>query len=120
DSPACRDRRAAPGLEAVAVGEQVAVGADAREAVGPPGAAAVVLRFEDHEAPVRGLLLQVACGADPGDPGADDEDVEVACVLNLLYLLCRRHAGPLVSAGTRPPAPVRRAPAGGVSAYMDH
>ena len=40
-------------------------------------------------------------------------------VLNLLYLLCRRHAGPLVAAGTRPPATVSRRPAGDLSRMSD-
>ena len=84
DLLARRDRRAAPGLEAVAVGEQVAVGAHARVAVGPPGAAAVVLGVQDDEGPVGELLAQVVRGADPGDPRADDEDVDVAGVLDLL------------------------------------
>ena len=71
------DRRATPRLVPVAVGEQVAVGADTGEPVGPPGAAAVVLGLEDDERPVREPLLQVVRGADAGDPGADDEDVDV-------------------------------------------
>ena len=81
------DGRAAPGLEPVAVGEQVAVGAHAGVAVGPPGAAAVVLRVQEHEGPVGEPLLQVVGGADAGDAGADDEDVDVAGVLDLLGAL---------------------------------
>ena len=79
-----RDRRPAPGLEPVAVGEQVAVGAHARVAVGPPGAAAVVLRVQDDERPVGEPVAQVVRRPDPGDPCADDEDVDVTAVLDLL------------------------------------
>ena len=84
DLLARRDRRAAPRLEPVAVGEQVAVGAHARVPVGPPGSAPVVLGVQDDEGPVGELLPQVVRGADAGDPGADDEDVDVTGVLDLL------------------------------------
>ena len=47
-----RDRRAAPRLEPVAVGEQVAVGPHARIPMGPPGSAAVVLGIQDDECAV--------------------------------------------------------------------
>src|SRR6516165_5824883 len=83
DLLARRDRRAAPRLEPVAVGEQIAVGAHARVPMGPPGSAPVVLGVEDDEGPVGELVSQVMRGADAGDPGTDDEDVDVAGVLNL-------------------------------------
>ena len=91
------DRRAAPRLEPVAVGEQVAVGADTGEPVGPPRAAPVVLGLQDHQRPVREPLLQVARSADPGHPRPDDQDVDVAGVPDLLGgprgNRCTRHRG---------------------------
>jgi len=71
------DRCAGPGLEAVAEGVEVAVRADAREAVRAPGAAEVLLRLEHHERLARALPRQVVGAAHAGDPGADDQDVEV-------------------------------------------
>jgi hypothetical protein len=79
-----RDRRAAPRLEPVAVGEQVAVGAHPRVPVGPPRSAPVVLGVQDDEGLVGGLVPQVVRGADTGDPSADDEDIDVTGVLDLL------------------------------------
>jgi len=84
DLLARRDRRAAPRLEPVAVGEQVAVGAHARVPVGPPGSAPVVLGVQDDEGPVGEPVPQVVRGADTGDPSADDEDIDVTGVLDLL------------------------------------
>src|ERR1700689_4302436 len=81
------DRRAAPPLEPVAVGEQVAVGAHAGVLMGPPGSAPVVLGVQDDEGPVGKLVPQVMRGADAGDAGADDEDVDVAGVPGLLGAL---------------------------------
>ena len=77
------DRRAAPRLEPVAVGEQVAVGAHTRVPMGPPGSAAVVLGVQDDEGQAGELLPQVVRGADAGDPGTNDEDVDVTGVLDL-------------------------------------
>jgi len=71
------DRRSDPGLEAIAKGVEVAVGADAWVFVGVPGAAEVRLVLQDREAEVRRLLGQVVGRADARDAGADDEDVEV-------------------------------------------
>ena len=71
-----RDRRAGPGLEAVAEGVEIAVGADAGVAVRDPGAAEGVLRLEHQEARARRLRGEVPGGADAGDAGADDDDVE--------------------------------------------
>ena len=42
-----------------------------------PGAADRVARLEDRVALARALGLQVVGGADPGEAGADDQDVEV-------------------------------------------
>ncbi len=71
------DGRAGPGLEAVAEGVEVAVGADAGILVGAPGAAKGFLGLQDHEALAGALGLQVIGAADAGDAGAHDEDVEV-------------------------------------------
>ena len=65
-----RDRRAGPGLEAIAEGVEVAVGADAGIAVGQPGAAEALLRFQHDEARAGALLGQVIGAADPGNAGA--------------------------------------------------
>src|SRR4029077_12522123 len=101
DLLARRDRRAAPRLEPVAVGEQVTVGAYTRVPMRPPGPAPVVLGVQDYEGSVGELVPQMVGGADTGDPGADDEDVDVAGVLDLLAVLgrsgrgcSRRHDGP--------------------------
>ena len=72
-----RDRRAGPGLEAIAEGIEVAVGADARIAVGEPRAAEVFQRFENDEARAGALLGEVIGAAHAGDAGADDQNVEV-------------------------------------------
>ncbi len=71
------DRRADPGLEAVAEGVEVAVGADAGILVGQPGAAEALQRVQHHEALAGRLLGQVVGGADAGDSRADDQHVEV-------------------------------------------
>ena len=57
-----RDAAGAEGLEAV------------RDAAAPGDRVAAL---EDHERPVGGRGLEVVGGADAGDPGADDQDVEV-------------------------------------------
>src|SRR5207248_10260440 len=54
-----RDRRAGPRLEAIAEGVEVAVGADARKAVGPPRPAEALLRLEDDKAGAGALRRQV-------------------------------------------------------------
>ena len=51
-----RDRRAGPRLEAITERVKIAVGADARIAVGDPRAAKALLRFEDDEARSRALF----------------------------------------------------------------
>ena len=101
DLLARRDRRPAPRLEPVAVGEQVTVGAHTRVPMRPPGPAPVVLGVQDDEGSVGELVSQMVGGADTGDPGADDEDVDVTGVLDLLGALggsgrgcSRRHDGP--------------------------
>ena len=72
-----RDRRGGPGLEAVAEGVEVAVGADARIVVRDPGAAEAFLRFEHDEAGAGALVGEVVGAAHAGDAGADDQDVEM-------------------------------------------
>ena len=64
-------------------------GAHARVPVGPPCSAPVVLCVQDDEGPVGELVPQVVRGADAGDPGADDEDLDVTGVLDLLHALGR-------------------------------
>jgi hypothetical protein len=71
------DRRARPGLEAIAEGVEVAVGADAGIAVRDPGAAEGLLGLQHHVTGVRPLGLQVIGGADAGYAGPDDQDVEM-------------------------------------------
>jgi hypothetical protein len=67
--------------------------------VGPPGSAAVVLGVQDDEGPVGELVPQVVRGADTGDPGADDEDIDVTGVLDLLGAWAEMVAGSVVMAG---------------------
>ncbi|MGA9833351.1 MAG: hypothetical protein WBQ71_19725 [Trebonia sp.] len=93
DLSARRDRRAAPRLEPVAVRKQIAVGAHARIPMGPPGSAPVVLGVQDNEGPVRELVPQMVRGADAGDPRSDNENIDVAGVLDLLSALGRRGRG---------------------------
>ena len=81
-----RDRRAGPRLEAVAEGEQIAVGADAGIFVGKPGAAEALLRLGHDEAGVRQLLCKMIRAADARDAGAHDQDVEVRRLLVVLRL----------------------------------
>ncbi len=71
------DGRRCPGLEAIAERMQVTVGADAGIAMGVPGAAETVLGFQNQKTRVRILLGEVISGADAGDPGADDDDIDM-------------------------------------------
>ncbi len=71
------DRRADPGLEAIAEGVEVAVGADPRIGVGAPGAAKTVQGVQHHETLVRALLGQVIGAAHAGYARPDDQHVEV-------------------------------------------
>ncbi len=66
-----------PRLERVAEGVQVRVRADARIAEQVPGAAEIAPGLQDRETPARQLGRQVAARADPGDPGPDDQHVQV-------------------------------------------
>ena len=96
------DRRAQPWLEPITEGMQVAVGANARVAVGDPGAAEGLLRFQDNEARAGALLRQVPGAAHPGDTGADDQDVEVFGLRRRRPGDCRRvvHGFRSLSTGT--------------------
>src|SRR6185503_14999134 len=78
DLPARGDRLwLLPGPERVAEGEHVGVGADPGVAEQVPGAADRIARLEDREALRRAALAKMAGGADPGDPGPDDQHVDV-------------------------------------------
>ncbi len=48
----------------------------------PSGSAPVVLGVQDDESSVGALVPQVVRGADAGDPGTDDQDVDVTGVLD--------------------------------------
>ncbi|MEY9462289.1 hypothetical protein ABH973_002702 [Bradyrhizobium ottawaense] len=72
-----RDRRAYPGLEAIAERMEIAVRADAGITMRAPGAAERRLRLQDDIARARKLLLDVIGAADAGDAGADDQHVEM-------------------------------------------
>src|ERR1700722_10643996 len=66
-----------PWLERIAEREHVAVGADAGIAEQVPGAADGVAALENDVALAGALLLQVIARADAGQPGADDQHVEM-------------------------------------------
>src|SRR5690606_27778894 len=86
------DGGACPGLEAVAEGVEVAIGADAGVFVGPPGAAEGFLSFEDDKRGAGPLGGEVVGGADTGDAGSDDEDIEVLGLGGVGWeRLCLRH-----------------------------
>jgi hypothetical protein len=69
-----------PRPELVAERVQVRVRPDAGVAEQVPRAADRPARLEDRVLLPRVLALQVVRGAEAGDPGADDEDVEVSHV----------------------------------------
>ena len=77
DGPVGDRLRLRPGPERVAEREHVGVRADARVAEQVPGAADRLARLEDRVALAGALGLQVVGGADAGEAGADDQDVEV-------------------------------------------
>ena len=85
--------RLRPGLERVAEGVHVGVGADPRVAEEVPGAADRVPRLEEGERLVRAVAPQVAAGADAGQAGSDDQDVEVLGRHAALSLLAGRPTG---------------------------
>src|SRR3954452_8419427 len=73
-----------PRLERERVREDVGVRADAREAEQVPGPPDGLARLEDRVARAGAVALQSRRGADPGDPRADDQHVDVPDVM-----LCR-------------------------------
>ena len=66
-----------PGTEAVAEGVHVRVGADAGVAEQVPGATQGGAPLENGQALVRALAPEVAGGADAGQAGANDQDIQV-------------------------------------------
>src|SRR5207247_5118040 len=72
-----RDRGARPGLEAIAKGVEIAVGPDARIAVGEPRAAEAFLRLQDDEGRPGALFDEVIRTTHPGYSGPDNHHVEV-------------------------------------------
>src|SRR3954469_16987001 len=72
-----RDRRPDRWLEAVAKGVKIAVGTDAGITMRAPGAAKTLLAFQNHEALVWQVLVELIGAADAGNAGADDQDIEM-------------------------------------------
>src|SRR4051812_19940110 len=66
-----------PWLERITQREHVAVGADAGIPEQVPGAANAVAALQERKALARTFLLQVISRADPGEPGADDQYVDM-------------------------------------------
>src|ERR1700688_2197274 len=69
--------RLGPWLERIAQPGHGAVGADAEIADQAPGAADAVGAFETAKTLAGALLLQVITRADTGQPGADDQHIEM-------------------------------------------
>src|SRR3954471_2879654 len=69
--------RLGPRPERIAQREHVAVGAYARITEQVPGAADAAAALEDRVSLARALGLQMVTGADAGQAGADDQDVDV-------------------------------------------
>ena len=67
-----------PGLELIAEGVQVGVRPDARVAEQVPGAADGGTAVDDGKTSARLLGHQVVAQPDSGDPGADDQHIDVA------------------------------------------
>src|SRR5688572_15522755 len=103
--------RLRPRLERVAERVHVGVGADAGIAEQVPGAAEVRAAFEDGVGPVRAALLQVAAGADAGNSGTDDEDVEVLSGHGAKVSLATRSRSPYRARATRVASPSQNFPA---------
>ena len=96
---------AGPGLKTIAEREHVGIGAQSGIAEQIPCAAQRVSRLQDREARPRGLALQRAGGADPREPGADDDDVQRFAHRAFAGVVTHKSAGKLTSQ-----QPVRRAP----------
>ena len=71
------DRRPHPRFEAEAEGIKIAIGTDAGEFVGEPGAAVTGLPFQYQEALVRQALLQVPGCGEPGNAGTDHQYIHI-------------------------------------------
>ena len=69
--------RLLPWLERIAHREHVAVGADAGITEQVPGAADAVAALENDKTLGRTIALQVIAGADAGQPGADDQHIDM-------------------------------------------
>ena len=69
--------RLAPGLEVVAECVHVRIGTDARITKQVPGTAHGLASFENGEPLARAKALEVAGGADSGQAGADDQDIQM-------------------------------------------
>src|SRR5919204_1223279 len=117
DRCAVDDRlRPRPRTERVAEREHVGVRADAREPKQIPRPPDCSSRLEDREALLRAVLLQPTCGADTGDTGTYDQDVDVfarrhGSTARGVYRFASQSNGTLVTraASTRPrPHDLRR------------
>src|SRR6185369_349980 len=106
--------RLAPRAKVVAERVHVGVRTDARVAKEIPGAAHHIAPFEYEKTLLRALRLQMASGANAGEPGADYNDIHVLHglalrfsfvlvqqALNFLQLLLRIRRGDLLSVGSR-------------------
>src|SRR6202022_3242881 len=77
--------RLGPWLERIAQREHVAVGADAGIAEQIPGAADAVAALEEDKTLAGTVALHVIARADAGQPGADDQHVEMFVVLGRFH-----------------------------------
>ena len=92
-----------PRFEAVAEGEQVAVGTGARILVNQPSAAVALQRLENGKAQIRAMLAQQGRAADPGNARADDDHIELFGLLRACRdFLPIRHHLPLHTFGALP------------------
>ena len=71
------DRRPHPRFEAEAEGIKIAIGTDAGEFVGEPGAAVTGLPFQYQEALVWQALLQVPGCGEPGNAGTNHQHINI-------------------------------------------
>jgi hypothetical protein len=80
-----------PRLEREAERHHVGVGSDAGVAEEVPGAAQRVARLEDRPGARGAHRLQAVAGADAGEAGSDDEDVQVLEIAHLAILTHPSH-----------------------------
>src|SRR5882724_1940520 len=83
--------RLGPWLERIAQREHVAVGADAGIAEQIPGAADAIAALEDRVALARAFRLQVIARADAGQPGADDQHIDMIGLRGRVHVPPCRH-----------------------------